>query len=165
MDCPTKQKQLLDRQPKKLSPLARTGSLFFSYAKVPWLKEHQKAIKDETLPTTEEKFRLYIVAREIFLAAGYVALGMDHFAKKEDSLALGLENGTLGRNFQGYTLKASPLLIPLGVTSIGDLGSGYFQNEKELADYYAALDKNQLPIHRGLILTDEDHSVVMSSTP
>ena len=128
----------------------------FSYAKVPWLKAHQKAIKDETLPTTEEKFHLYIAARETFLAAGYVALGMDHFAKKEDSLSLGIANGTLGRNFQGYTLKASPLLIPLGLTAVGDLGSGYFQNEKELDDYYGALEQNRLPIHRGMILKPED---------
>ena len=108
------------------------------------------------MPTTEEKFHLYIAARETFLAAGYVALGMDHFAKKEDSLSLGIANGTLGRNFQGYTLKASPLLIPLGLTAVGDLGSGYFQNEKELDDYYAALEQNKLPIHRGMILKPED---------
>ncbi len=141
---------------EEIAALGPDRIALFSYAKVPWLKPHQKAIKDETLPTTEEKFRLYIAARETFLAAGYVTLGMDHFAKKEDSLALGLQNGTLGRNFQGYTLKASPLLIPLGVSSIGDLGSGYFQNEKELPDYYAALQANKLPIHRGIILTAED---------
>ncbi len=129
----------------------------FSYAKIPWLKAHQKAIKEETLPSTEEKFRLYLAAREIFLEAGYVTLGMDHFAKKGDSLALGLENGTLGRNFQGYTLKPSSTLLGLGVTAIGDLTSGYFQNEKDLPTYYRALEQNRLPTHRGLILTPEDH--------
>lgn len=154
---PYQTEETFRRTAEEISALGPDRIALFSYAKVPWLKEHQKAIKDETLPSTEEKFRLYVAAREIFFQAGYIALGMDHFAKKDDSLALGLQNGTLGRNFQGYTLKASPLLIPLGITAIGDLGTGYFQNEKELSSYYEALDQNRLPIHRGLILTEEDH--------
>lgn len=128
----------------------------FSYAKVPWLKPHQKAIKEEWLPSTEEKFRIYASARQAFVDAGYVALGMDHFALEDDELTQAYRNGTLYRNFQGYTVKRSEHLLGLGITAIGDVGGSYFQNLKELDEYYSALDKQHFPVHRGLKLSEDD---------
>lgn len=130
----------------------------FSYAKVPWLKPHQNAMKDAWLPSTEEKFGIYLQAKERFQQGGYISLGMDHFAKKEDELAKGLETKKLQRNFQGYTLKLAETMIPLGVTAVGDVSSGYFQNVKELEPYYAALDENRFPIGKGLVLSDDDRA-------
>ena len=124
----------------------------FSYAKVPWLKAHQKAIKEEWLPETLEKFKIYLLARKLFEQAGYFCLGMDHFAKKEDELA----HGPLQRNFQGYTLKLAETMIPFGITAVGDVSQGYFQNVKELEAYYRELDANRLPIAKGIVLSDDD---------
>ena len=120
----------------------------FSYAKVPWLKPHQNAIKEEWLPTTEEKFAIYQMARERFQRGGYRMLGMDHFVKEEDPLAF----GNVQRNFQGYTLKLAETMIPFGVTAVGDVSHGYFQNVKELEPYYKALDEERFPVAKGMVL-------------
>ncbi|MBN4067201.1 oxygen-independent coproporphyrinogen III oxidase, partial [Simkania negevensis] len=89
----------------------------FSYAKIPWLKPHQKAIPENTLPSTQEKFEIYCMAREQFTANGYVAIGMDHFALADDDLAKAFYNKTLQRNFQGYSLQLAENALGLGVTS------------------------------------------------
>ena len=128
----------------------------FSYAKVPWLKPHQKAIKEKTLPSTESKFTIYANARDQFLKAGYVAIGMDHFAKPDDSLAQAFFSKTLQRNFQGYSLKLAEDMIGLGLTSTGLVSDAYFQNQKDLPSYYAALEKDELPTLRGKVLTPDD---------
>lgn len=128
----------------------------FSYAQVPWLKEHQKAIPDETLPSTQEKFRIYVQARRQLIAAGYLGLGMDHFALREDPLAQAFLQRTLHRNFQGYTLNLAQDLLGFGVTAIGFCREAYAQNLKDLPAYYAALDQGQLPIHRGKMLSEAD---------
>lgn len=128
----------------------------FSYAKVPWLKEHQKAICEKSLPSTEEKFQIYLQAREKLIAGGYVALGMDHFAKKSDAISLAYQNATLHRNFQGYTVNLAEDMLGLGVTSIGYCKEAYVQNVKDLQSYYQALDQGSLPVYRGHILSKED---------
>ncbi|MFZ0565081.1 MAG: oxygen-independent coproporphyrinogen III oxidase [Chlamydiales bacterium] len=130
---------------------------FFSYAKVPWLKPHQKAMKEETLPSTAQKFQIYAETRETFIKNGYVAIGMDHFALEKDSLALSFQNQTLQRNFQGYTVRLAEEMIGMGITSIGFVSGSYFQNIKKLAPYYEALDQNRLPVSLGKVLTEEDH--------
>ncbi|MBJ7449788.1 MAG: oxygen-independent coproporphyrinogen III oxidase [Parachlamydiales bacterium] len=137
----------------KLSP---DRIALFSYAKIPWLKAHQKAIKDETLPSTEEKFSIYLLARKHFIESGYEAIGMDHFAKKNDELTKAYENQELQRNFQGYSLKLAEVMLSLGVTSIGYVKSHYIQNLKDLPSYYAQIDQKKLPILRGIKLTNED---------
>lgn len=129
---------------------------FFSYAKVPWLKPHQSAIKESTLPSVEEKFAIYVEARERFIQNGYVAIGMDHFALEEDEIALCYKAKKLQRNFQGYSVRLTEEQLGFGVTAIGHAQGGYFQNLKALTDYYAALDTFQLPVHRGLILSEDD---------
>lgn len=128
----------------------------FSYAKVPWLKKHQIAIKDETLPSAEEKFAIYSEAREHFVQSGYLAIGMDHFALEEDEMARCFHERTLGRNFQGYTAQLADEMLGFGVTAIGCVGHTYVQNLKELPSYYAALDANILPVHRGKVSSAED---------
>lgn len=128
----------------------------FSYAKIPWLKAHQKAIKDETLPSTEEKFRIYLMARELLQKSGYKAIGMDHFALPEDELARAFEKKSLQRNFQGYTVLDVDDLIGFGITSVGYVSQTYAQNVKELSQYYELLDKGILPTFRGQVLSDED---------
>jgi oxygen-independent coproporphyrinogen-3 oxidase len=128
----------------------------FSYAKVPWLKPHQKAIAEETLPSTEEKFEIYVKARKVFMEGGYTVIGMDHFSLHDDSMSVGYREGKLYRNFQGYSLNLAENMIGLGITSIGFVEQGYFQNKKEIAEYEASLACNQLPVGFGLVLSAED---------
>lgn len=128
----------------------------FSYAKVPWLKEHQRAIPDATLPSTSEKFAIYCQARAQFLAAGYVAIGMDHFCLPHDALAKAYFAKTLQRNFQGYSLRLSDDLIGLGMTATGFVRDTYIQNDKDLVSYTEAVAAGVLPIKRGRMLSPND---------
>lgn len=128
----------------------------FSYAKVPWLKKHQLAIKEEWLPSAAEKFAIYQDARERFVNGGYVGIGMDHFALENDEMVTCFKNRTLGRNFQGYTAKRADEMVGLGVTAIGCVQNTYVQNIKGLEEYYAALDAGIFPVHRGKVLSADD---------
>jgi oxygen-independent coproporphyrinogen-3 oxidase len=128
----------------------------FSYAKIPWLKAHQKAIKEEDLPSTSEKFSMYVQTRKALIEAGYIAIGMDHFAKPTDSLARHYKTKSLRRNFQGYSVMPVDDLIGFGITAIGYVENGYFQNVKELASYYKALQEGHLTAFRGKRLSCED---------
>lgn len=128
----------------------------FSYAKIPWMKAHQKAIKDETLPSTVEKFKIYLMARMCLVASGYQAIGMDHFAQKNDEMVHAFHQKRLQRNFQGYTVLDVNDLISFGITAIGYVQAGYFQNVKELTTYYKMLDEGILPVFRGKILHEDD---------
>jgi oxygen-independent coproporphyrinogen III oxidase len=128
----------------------------YSYAFVPWIKPHQKAITREMLPPPELKIELFLAAREMFLAAGYDAIGMDHFAVPEDELAQAASQSVLHRNFMGYTTKPAPDMLGLGISAIGDIGGAYAQNTKKLSRYYNALDVGELPIERGYNLSQDD---------
>jgi oxygen-independent coproporphyrinogen-3 oxidase len=130
---------------------------FFSYAKIPWLKNHQKAIREEDLPSDTEKFQIYIDARKLFLEAGYVAIGMDHFALQTDSLAIAQKEGRLYRNFQGYSVEKAEDLLGLGVTSIGFISGTYLQNAKTLEEYEQRISMGKLPTFRGFELKTEDY--------
>jgi oxygen-independent coproporphyrinogen-3 oxidase len=128
----------------------------YSFAYVPWLKGHQRALPAERLPQAERKLELLLAARSVFLDAGYVGIGMDHFAKPGDELALALENGTLHRNFMGYTTRRAGDLVGLGVSAIGSIQGAFAQNHKKLSRYYAAVDAGHLPTDRGYVLSDDD---------
>ncbi len=128
----------------------------FNFAYVPWLKPLQRKIEPSTLPPPETKLEMLRLSIELFQSAGYVFIGMDHFAKEKDELTLAQREGTLWRNFQGYTTKKGVDLIGIGATSIGMLYDGYFQNYKTIREYYTALDNSRLPIMRGYILSEED---------
>ncbi len=128
----------------------------YSFAYVPWLKGHQRALPADRFPSRERKLDLLMAAREVFLDAGYVGIGMDHFAKPDDELALALRGGTLHRNFMGYTTRRAGDLIGLGVSAIGSISGAFAQNHKKLSRYYAALDQGALPTERGYLLSDDD---------
>jgi oxygen-independent coproporphyrinogen-3 oxidase len=128
----------------------------FSYAHVPWIKPHQKALEGLPLPRGWEKFLIFRAAAERFLAAGYRFIGMDHFARPNDELSLALDGGTLHRNFMGYTVLPASDQIGVGVTSIGDVAGSYVQNGKNLARYQRAVVGGELPVERGLERSVED---------
>jgi oxygen-independent coproporphyrinogen III oxidase len=129
---------------------------FFSYAKVPWLKPHQKAIPEETLPTDMEKFTIYAQSRELFMRGGYEVIGMDHFSLPTDPLTVAYRKKQLTRNFQGYSLALAEDMIGLGVTAIGFLENSYFQNKKTITEYEMAIDAGKLPVERGYVLHEDD---------
>lgn len=129
----------------------------FSYAHVPWLKPAQRIFEDRNqLPSPEQKLALFALARARLLEAGYVDIGLDHFARPDDELALARQAGTLHRNFQGYSTRAGASLYAFGISSISSTAHTYRQNVKTLDAYRDALDAGLLPIERGLTLTPED---------
>ena len=130
---------------------------FYSYAHVPWIKGNgQRGFKEEDLPTAEEKREQYETGKKMLLEAGYVEIGMDHFALKTDSLYKAVENKTIHRNFMGYTSSKTQAMIGLGVSAISDSWYGFAQNVKKVEDYQELVNMGELPVYRGHILTDED---------
>jgi oxygen-independent coproporphyrinogen-3 oxidase len=128
----------------------------YSYAHLPERVRAQRLIRREDMPPPERKMELLELTIERLTAAGYVYIGMDHFALPDDELSLAREQGTLQRNFQGYSTHADCDLIGLGVSSIGKVGGTYSQSVKELSQYYARLDAGLLPVQRGYQLNDDD---------
>ncbi|MEC9483391.1 MAG: oxygen-independent coproporphyrinogen III oxidase [Halomonas sp.] len=128
----------------------------YSYAHLPSLFKAQRLIRPEHMPPPERKLELLELTIQRLTAAGYVYIGMDHFALPDDELAQARENGTLQRNFQGYSTHADCDLIGLGVSAIGKVADSYSQNAKELSHYYARLDAGYLPVKRGYRLNDDD---------
>lgn len=128
----------------------------YSYAHVPWVKPHQMQINEAELPAGPSKFALFATAIEQLIDAGYMPIGMDHFALPEDELAQGLDNGHLHRNFMGYTVSLSRDMVGLGVSSIGDIGGGFVQNDSRLGGYYRRLDESGWAVYRGWSLTRDD---------
>jgi oxygen-independent coproporphyrinogen-3 oxidase len=129
----------------------------FSYAHVPWIKPAQRIFDDRgQLPGPNDKLAMFALAHEKLTAAGYIDIGLDHFARPDDELAIAQRSGTLQRNFQGYSTAAGASLYGFGVSSISSTGGSYRQNFKSLDDWRAALLAGRLPVERGLILTEED---------
>lgn len=128
----------------------------YNYAHMPHRFKSQRAIDRLTLPPAEMKLPLMEYIAHRFLDAGYVFIGMDHFVKPSDDLAIAQHTGKLQRNFQGYSTCLAPDLIGLGVSSISSLNDCFAQNAKNLEDYYHMLDADQLPIEKGLLLNEED---------
>ena len=128
----------------------------FNYAHLPELFKTQRQIDADTLPSPAVKLEILRTVIEQLANAGYVYIGMDHFAKPEDELTLAQQAGTLYRNFQGYSTHADCDLVGLGATSIGMVGNSYSQNLKTLEDYYARIDTGRLAVFRGLRLDADD---------
>ncbi|NPA88096.1 MAG: oxygen-independent coproporphyrinogen III oxidase [Epsilonproteobacteria bacterium] len=128
----------------------------FNYAHVPWLKKGMRKIDETTLPSPEEKLKIFKYVIDFFENNGYKMVGMDHFAKPDDELFKAIEKGELHRNFQGYTTKGGADLIGFGLTSISETENAYFQNYKDLKNYEKAIDEGKLPTFRGVILNEED---------
>jgi oxygen-independent coproporphyrinogen-3 oxidase len=127
----------------------------FSYAHVPWLRKQQGALA-KRLPEGMEKFRIFRAGLEGFLGAGYQYIGMDHFARPNDELAVAQRERTLHRNFQGYTTKAGADLYGMGVSAISSVGACYAQNDRDVNPYRDRIERRGLATMRGYRLTEED---------
>jgi oxygen-independent coproporphyrinogen III oxidase len=129
----------------------------FNYAHVPWIKPAQKILdRSGALPDAEAKLALLETITSALTDRGYLYIGMDHFARPNDELAEAQRNGTLQRNFQGYSTKSGCDILGFGMSAISQTANAYRQNEKELPEYYAALDTGKLPVSKGYILNPDD---------
>lgn len=128
----------------------------YGFAFVPNMRPHQKGLADYPMPLGAEKLELFDIATRKFGAAGYLPLGMDHFALPEDSLSRALEAGRLDRSFMGYRVAGPKVLIGLGPSAIGDLDGYFVQNESQLLRWTSALTHGRLPVVRGHALNDDD---------
>ena len=133
---------------------------YYSYAHVPWLKgTGQRRYSESDLPKEEVKRSFYDLGREILINSGYLEIGMDHFGLPGDELLEALKSNSLHRNFMGYVPFVSKTLIGLGVSSISDSWYGFGQNIKDIDDYLASVNNNQLPLLKGHLLNEEDLEV------
>ena len=128
----------------------------YSYAHLPQIFMPQRRINDDELPKAEDKLSLMAMAIETLVEAGYVFIGMDHFARPDDELSLAQQAGKLHRNFQGYSTHAELDLLAFGVSAIAKVGPVYAQNAKTLDEYYGDLDAGHLPVRRGYQMNDDD---------
>ncbi len=128
----------------------------FNFAYVPWMKPVQKNIPQSALPQPHEKLEIWQMSIQELTDKGYVFIGMDHFAKPNDELAIAQQNSALKRNFQGYTTKPEAELYGFGLTSISMLEDTYAQNYKRLKEYYQAIDQGILPVSKGFKLSRDD---------
>ncbi len=153
---PLQTPEAFDRSMDVVLDLAPDRVALYSYAYVPWIKANQKRIDTSQLPSPEAKLRLFCVARERFLEAGYVQIGMDHFALPGDELATAVKQRRLFRNFMGYTVRMGSDMLGVGVSSIGDVRGAFAQNVKKLSTYYESVRAGKFPIERGYRLDRDD---------
>lgn len=128
----------------------------YSFARVPWIKPAQRKFKDEDVPAGAAKRALYETLRDRLLGAGYLEIGLDHFALPHDALAAASARGTLHRNFMGYTDRRTTALLGLGVSAISETPSAYHQNEKVITVYERRVRDGEIPTLRGHLLSDDD---------
>ena len=128
----------------------------YNYAHLPTVFKPQRRILQADMPAPEAKLEIFTRAMDRLTAAGYVYIGMDHFAKPDDDLAIAQRQGRLHRNFQGYSTYADCDLLAFGISAIGRIGPTYYQNTKTLDEYYDAIDFGHLPVIRGIELTQDD---------
>ena len=148
---------ILDYAPDRLA--------VFSYAHVPWIIPAQKILEAKDLPTPEAKLKMLEKIITILTDNGYHYVGMDHFAKETDPLTIAQKNGTLQRNFQGYSTHGGVEICAFGMSSISQTNRSYRQNYKDITDYGQAVAEGRYPIDRGILLTDEDvmrRDIIMS---
>lgn len=160
-----------DRTLDEVVRLAPDRIALYNYAHLPARFKAQRLINASELPPAEDRLRIFTRATRRLLDAGYVYIGLDHFAKPDDELSRALRNGSLQRNFQGYTTQAECDLVGFGVSAIGKIAGAYCQSTRSVKTYYDQLDAGRLPVERGLTLTADDvlrREVVMTlmcSTP
>jgi len=153
---PYQTKESFEETVEKVIELNPDRIATYSFAYIPQIKPHQQLLPKEALPSPEEKLRILEMVIDRFQSAGYVYIGMDHFAKPHDELAVAQKKGELWRNFQGYTTKKGVELLGFGATSIGMLYDSYFQNWKTLRDYNKTVDEGRIPVFRGYVLNEDD---------
>ena len=150
---------------EKIIDISPNRIAVFNYAHVPWMKKHMELIKPEDLPTPDVKLQILKYTIERLTDAGYVFIGMDHFAKPDDELAIALNEKKLHRNFQGYSTKSDTDLYALGITSISQFSNIYSQNIKTEKEYFEKIDNGFLPLAKGYLMSDDDvlrRDVIMS---
>ena len=140
--------QALDLEPDRIA--------VFGYAHVPWMKRHQRLIQEADLPGLAERYRQHVAAEAAIVARGFVPVGLDHYARPDDALAVAARQGAMRRNFQGYTTDSAATLIGLGASAIGSLPQGYAQNVAALPAYRDQVRAGRLPTLRGIATTPED---------
>lgn len=144
------------RTAEQVTALAPDRIALFGYAHVPWMKKHQRLIDESALPDATERIALARAARQVLVEADYVEIGIDHFALPGDDMSRALRDGTLRRNFQGYTTDAAETLIGLGVSSIGRTPSGFVQNASDEGTWRRAVAGGRLATARGKAFEGED---------
>jgi len=153
---PLQQEESFERTVDEVIRMGADRTAVYSFAYVPWIRAHMNKLADEDFPNREEKFQLFSIARERFLAAGYEPIGMDHFAKPDDELAKAKRDGHLRRNFQGYAVIPATDVLGLGISAIGDVRGAYVQNVKKLSTYREAIEDGRLSIERGVTCNPDD---------
>lgn len=128
----------------------------YSFAYLPTVKANQMKIIETELPVTEDKYKLFALAVEMFTEAGYLQIGMDHFALPNDELSVAQNDGRLHRNFMGYTVQASPEMIGFGMSSIGYIDNSFFQSYSVLSKYMEAVEQTEFAVFRGMQLNQDD---------
>jgi len=141
---------------EKTVELSPSRIALYSYAHVPWMKKQQKLLERHPLPSPEEKLALFGVAYDVFTKAGYVPVGMDHFAKPDDELVKALQGRSLHRNFMGYTTRRGLDLIGYGVSAISSVNRTYTQNTKDFENYHSSMSDDRMSMERGYFLSIED---------
>lgn len=136
--------------------LAPDRFALFGYAHVPWLKKHMALIKDNELPLAEERIAMFQAALNALQMAEYQPIGLDHFAKATDPMAIALQQKTLRRNFQGYTTDKADILLGFGTSAISALPMGYVQNITDTALYQSYIEQGILPVAKGIAISEED---------
>lgn len=139
---------IIDISPERLA--------IFNFAYVPWLKPHMRIIKTEDLPTPEQKLEILKMTIDKLTDSGYIYIGMDHFAKPTDELAIAQVEKTLYRNFQGYSTHADADMYSFGMSSISQINDTYAQNVKSLKEYYDRVNADEFPTERGYRMTEDD---------
>ncbi len=153
---PKQSVQSFARTLERVIDMAPDRLAVFGYAHVPWLKKHQKLINESDLPDFGARVGLQMLVHDKLAAAGYVYIGMDHFAKPDDELVKAQRDKTLHRNFQGYTTHKDCDIIAFGASAISQTDTVYAQNAKRLAEYQGRIEEGRLPIERGLRITRDD---------
>jgi oxygen-independent coproporphyrinogen-3 oxidase len=141
---------------EKVHSLEPNRLAVYSYAHVPWIRPVQRSFADSDLPAASMKIELFGMAVEFFTNQGYRLIGIDHFAREGDELGRALDDGSIHRNFMGYSTKADAHQIGLGMSAISFAGGNYFQNEKDLKKYCQKRETGHLATFRGKILAPED---------
>lgn len=128
----------------------------FGYAHVPWLKPNQRLLPEAALPQATERLRIFLTASQMLEEAGYRQIGLDHFAREDDTLAVAQRDGTLTRNFQGYAVSAARDTVAMGVSAISDIGGAFAQNSHRLVAWTDAIGAGRLPVERGFVRSADD---------
>lgn len=153
---PHQSRERISESVQKLLSLSPDRVALYGYAHVPWMAKRQQMIPSDALPTPQERLKLFEVAADLFKWDNYVDIGIDHFARKGDGLEVALRNGTLRRNFQGYTDDTANVLVGLGASSISKFPQGYAQNISATSDYTQSIRDGHLATGRGHVFTSED---------